>query len=295
MKQNIYDMVTQRILEQLDAGVVPWRKPWVETILARSHRSGEPYSALNQMLLLGKGGEWATFKQIQDEGGHVKKGAKACPIVFWTVVKKDELDENGREVVRPILRWYNVFHLGDVEGVETKHINTQRFPNILNPIENAEKVWRDYCRREGITILNDSFRDRAFYSTDDRIELPNIAQFAEISKYYSTVFHECVHSTGHKSRLKRDMTGKEGTKKYAQEELVAEIGAAMLCSLLGLTTDESLNNSAAYIKLWRDRIADDNKLIVVAAGRAQKAVEYILGTEYYNALQGLAEAAEATA
>ena len=295
MNQQICNEVTERILAELDKGVVPWRRPWTLAGLAKSHRSGEPYSALNQLILGLQGGEWATFNQIKQAGGSVKKGAKARKIVFWTMIDKDsgaKVDENERANGRliPVLRRYNVFHLGDVEGVAPKHMKEERFPNVVNPIENAEKVWRDYCRRENIAVHSDGYRNKALYRPgEDLIELPDAAQFSDVAKYYSTVFHECVHSTGASDRLKRDMSGEQGTKKYAQEELVAEIGAAILCSALGLTTDESLNNSAAYVQSWRDAISKDNTLVIIAAGRAQKAVEYILGTEYYNALEDLQE------
>ena len=296
MNQQICNEVTERILAELDKGVVPWRRPWVRAGLAKSHRSGEPYSALNQLLLGRKGGEWATAHQVKQEGGSVKPGARPGKIVFWSLINKGKKEVQCGDTVKevdsviPVLRRYDVFHLGDVEGVAPKHLDEERFPNVVNPIENAEKVWRDYCRREGIAILNDSYRNTALYSPGtDAIELPNAAQFKDVAEYYSTVFHECVHSTGKADRLKRELGRPKGTKKYAQEELVAEMGAAILCSVLGLTTDESLNNSAAYIQEWRDAISKDNQLVIIAAGRAQKAVDYILGTEYYNALEDLEE------
>ena len=292
MNNKIYNMVTEKILAQLDAGVVPWRMPWVATGGAISHNTGRSYSLLNQYLL-GKVGEYATYRQIEAEGGRVKKGAKAKPIVFWKVFplfEEERVDDNGERTIVPrgrgvpYLKYYNVFHLDDTEGVAPKY--EKELPNVANVDERAQKIATDYLEREGIKLYEGEIRDDAFYRHDDTIYLPHLSQFQSTAEYYSTLFHEITHSTGAEKRLDRKLTTDRSIQRRAQEELVAEMGAALLCAYAGIQTDDSLINSAAYIEHWRDHIAKDNTLVVVAAGRAQKAVEFILGinneSEYKN-------------
>lgn len=281
-------------MEALNAGVAPWRRPWVYVQPARSHATGRPYSILNQ-IMLGRRGEYCTFKQVQTAGGRIKKGAKAAGIVFWKIVgganktldnalEEDAQSEDGKKkkptrracVSFPILVRYNVFHLDDVEGVAPKYPDV--LPNVAQPQEQAEKTWRAYVEREGITAVTNELSDEAYYSpTADLIEIPDARQFKSTEDYYATIFHELAHSTGHKSRLNRETNSNPFSKEYAREELVAEIASAALCNLCGLETPETFENSAAYIKHWKEKITDDPVLIVVAAGRAQKAVDLILG------------------
>lgn len=283
MNANICKMCSESIIKLLDQGVVPWRKTWVVTGGAKSHTTGKPYSLLNQMMLGGVCGEFITFKQAVKEGGKIKKGATSFPIVFWKILSGARFATDNEGLVAeietrnvPYLQYYRVFSLSDVEGIEPK-FEDKPLPNTVKPEERAEEVWRSYCEREKIAIHADYIRPAAYYDPgEDAITLPNIAQFADQSEYYSTVFHEVVHSTGHKTRLDRFEKANKGSKKYAQEELTAEIGACALLAHLGIGSESSLTNNAAYIKFWRDKIAEDNSLIVVAAGRAQKAIERIL-------------------
>lgn len=286
MNANICKMCSESIIKLLDSGVVPWHKPWIVTGGAKSHTTGKPYSLLNQMLLGGICGEFVTFNQAKKEGGSVKKGAKSFPIVFWKILEPGArvVEKDGELLIElnkgvPYLQYYRVFALKDVEGIEPK-FEDKPLPNTVKPEERAEEIWRSYCERESIGIHADYVRPHAYYDpSEDAITLPNIAQFSDLSEYYSTVFHEVVHSTGHKKRLDRLEGGHKGTKKYAQEELTAEIGACALLAHLGIESESSLANNASYIKFWRDKIAEDNSLIIVAAGRAQKALERILNVK----------------
>ena len=151
-------------------------------------------------------------------------------------------------------------------------------PNSAKADEDAENIIAEYVAREGVTLEHQE-GDRAFYQpATDRIVLPLLSQFKETAEYYGTAFHEMVHSTGHQSRLARlDGTAYFGNEEYSKEELVAEIGSATLVSLVGLETDKSFRNNAAYIQNWLSVLRDNNKFIVSAAGKAEKAVEYILG------------------
>lgn len=271
--KDVYAEVTARIVEQLEQGVIPWQKPWIASGAAISHSTGKPYSLLNQ-ILLARPGEYATFKQIQQEGGRVKKGAKSSMVVFWKWLEQE--DEETKEIKKiPFLRYYNVFHIDQCEGIKAKH--SKPLPNIAQPDEAAEAIARDYLTRSGVRLIHEE-GNRAFYRpSTDSITLPLLAQFKNTAEYYSTLFHEMTHSTGHSSRLDRlTKVAAFGSEDYSKEELVAEIGAAALVNHAGLETSSSLTNSAAYIQSWLKALQDDKRLIVSASGRAEKAVNLIL-------------------
>lgn len=272
---DIYKAVTDRIIAQLEQDMVPWRKPWIASGCAVSHATGKPYSLLNQMLL-GKPGEYATFNQIRQAGGSVRRGEKANMVVFWKwITTKD--DETGEEKEVPFLRYYNVFHLDQCEGVAAKHL--LQLPQNAHAHTCADAVIADYVARERVTLRHES-GDRAFYRpATDVVVLPEIAQFNSTEEYYSTAFHELTHSTGHSTRLNRlDSTAYFGSEAYSKEELIAEIGAAALLNHIGLETSGSFHNSAAYIGSWLKALRNDKHMIVSASGKAEKAVQLILGT-----------------
>lgn len=271
---DIYKEVTVRIIAQLENGVIPWQKPWIACGNAVSHTTGKAYSLLNQMLL-GRPGEYLTFAQCQKEGGKVKKGEKSSMVVFWKFIEQEDEDTHEKKQV-PFLRYYNVFHIDQCEGLKAKH--QPELLNTANADEAAESIIAAYIQRSGVRVIHES-GDRAYYTPfTDRVVLPNIEQFAETAEYYSTAFHELTHSTGHASRLNRlEKTAFFGTEAYSKEELVAEIGAATLVNAAGLETSSSFRNSAAYIQNWLKVLKDDKRFIVSAAGKAEKAVALILG------------------
>ena len=194
MAKSVYEMVTERIISQLQNGIIPWQKPWTGIRSGAYNRiSKKPYSLLNQMLLSHEG-EYATFKQWQDLGGHVRKGEKAEIVVFWKIQPVEEEKEDGTKEVKqiPLLRYYNVFHISQVDGVEP--LKEEELHDI-EPIEKAEQVLNDYWTRENITVEHEA-GDKAYYSpTFDLIHLPLFEQFTNANEYYSTAFHESVHST----------------------------------------------------------------------------------------------------
>lgn len=270
---DIYQEVTDRIIKQLEQGQIPWRKPWVAAGAAVSHTTGKRYSLLNQMLL-GRAGEYVTFKQVQQEGGKVKKGEKAGMVVFWKWLEEE--DAETKEVKRiPLLRYFNVFHIDQCEGIKPKY--TKPMPCIAQPQEAAEEVIDRYITREGVKLVREE-GDRAYYQPSaDRVVLPLIEQFKSVSEYYSTAFHELTHSTGHESRLNRlSKIACFGSEEYSKEELVAEIGAATLMTKTGFETPDSFENSVAYVQNWLKALKDDKRLIVSAAGKAEKAVKLIM-------------------
>ena len=271
---DIYKEVTDRIIAQLENGIIPWQKPWIASGNAVSHVTGNSYSRLNQMLL-GRPGEYVTFAQCQKEGGKVKKGEKSSMVVFWKFIEQEDEETHEKKQV-PFLRYFNVFHIDQCEGLKAKH--QQELPNTANADEAADDIISDYLNREGVKLQHQE-GDRAFYSpSSDSITLPLLEQFAETAEYYSTAFHELIHSTGHASRLNRlEKIAFFGTEAYSKEELVAEIGAAALVNAAGLETANSFRNSAAYVQNWLKVLSDDKRFIVSAAGKAEKAVNLILG------------------
>ena len=270
---DIYAEVTARIVAEMEKGIIPWQKPWIASGNCVSHATGKPYSLLNQMLL-GKAGEYVTFNQCQQEGGKVKKGEKAKMVVFWKWIEQED-EETGEKKEVPFLRYFNVFHIDQCEGLTPKY--AQNFPQTANADQTAEAIIASYVQQSGVR-LNHKEGDRAFYSpSTDSITLPLLKQFSQTAEYYSTAFHELTHSTGHKSRLDRlEKTAFFGTEAYSKEELIAEIGAAALVNHSGLETSRSLRNSAAYIQNWLQVLKDDKRFIVSAAGKAEKAVNLIL-------------------
>lgn len=281
MGKSVYEMVTDRIIEQLEQGVIPWQKPWTGVRSGAYNRiSKKPYSLLNQMLLKFEG-EYATYAQWQSLGGHVRKGEHSEIVCFWKIQPIEEEKEDGTKEVKqiPFLRYYNVFHISQVEGVEPLSKDAL---NDIEPIEKADQILNDYWTRENITVEHKA-GDDAYYSPGrDLIRLPLFEQFTDANEYYSTAFHESVHSTMKESRCNRaeDRKGKLvafGSEDYSKEELVAEIGSASLMNIIGIESASSFRNSSAYIQNWLSVLRNDIKFIVSASSKAEKAVDYILG------------------
>lgn len=278
MSAKVYEIVTNRIIEELEKGIIPWQKPWggMEGG-AVSGTTGKPYSLLNQMIL-GKPGMYFTFNQIQKLGGRVRKGEKAQMVVFWKQVPAKEVDKQTgeqREKLVPMLRYYSVFHLDQIDGL---NIVPTAEPQKPATHAQADEIISAYIQRSGVE-LEHRISDEAYYSPSaDRVVLPMIEQFNSTGEYYSTAFHELAHSTGHRSRLDRlRATAHFGNESYSKEELVAEIGAAALMNHVGLENASTFRNSTAYIQSWLTALRNDKRMIVSAASRAEKAVDYILG------------------
>ena len=280
---DVFQIVTDRIVAQLEQGVIPWHRPWINILSgAYSKVTGKPYSLLNQMLLPSDGA-YASYQGWKKLGGQVKQGSKGSIIVFWKTPEKPddekaETDEEAAKKQRPVLRYYKVFHESQVDGIEPSAPAPVLFET--HPIEAAEELFRGYVEREGIKVELELCNE-AFYSPDrDLIHAPDIGQYAESESYYSTIFHEAVHSTGTLSRLNRPGLNHVsfGSETYSKEELIAEMGSAFILHYLGMGTsdDTLLANSAAYIQGWLRALQDDRKLIVFAASQAEKAANYII-------------------
>lgn len=283
---DVYQIVTDRIIEKLEQGVVPWHQEWHGTIDGAFNRiTKRPYSLLNQMLL-SKDGEYASLKQWNKLGGHIKPGEHGEVVVFWKmqgysqVHTEVDADGNETQVVKmkqiPLLKYHKVFHISQVEGVKPLEISK---PVGNNPIERAEEVIKNYVENDHLTLINSVPSNRAYYSPVlDKVVVPMLSQFENEQGYYATLFHELTHSTKHPTRLNRSNDGLAffGSEDYSKEELVAEIGSANMMRILGIDTEGTFNNSASYIENWLRVLKSDKKFIVSASSQASKATDYIL-------------------
>jgi antirestriction protein ArdC len=277
---DVYAEVTERIVAALEAGTVPWRRPWIAS--ADAHRnpvSGTEYRGVNPFLLDMTAWDrgysdplWITFKQAKTKGGCVRKGEKSTLVIFWKMLKGKDKD-TGEERTIPMLRHYRVFNVAQVDGLDIERPEVAPF----DPIERADAIIAGMPNAP--TIGHGG--NRAFYAPAlDAVQLPMREQFVSADAYYSTAFHELTHSTGHESRLNREEVagrGKHafGSERYAREELVAELGAAMVGARAGIAPQT--DQSAAYIAGWLKALKEDDKLLISAAGRAQRAADYIVG------------------
>jgi antirestriction protein ArdC len=288
MSNNVYQIVTDRICEQLRRGVISWQKPWIVSSggkfnrnVAISWTTGREYNGINRLLL--DAGEYATFMAITNAGGHVKRGAQGSMVVFWKLIEGKQTDDQGNEETKqiPYLRYFTVFNaLTQVEGLKPRakteilDATTDPEPEI-DPITEAEAIVHAYKGKPTIQCAP----NRAFYSpTLDYISVPPLKDYREPQEYYSTLFHEMIHSTGHKDRLHRECCGVAafGGETYCKEELAAEIGGAFLCAVAGIEQG-TLSNSTSYIKGWLRKLRNDPKMIVFAAAASEKAADYIQG------------------
>ncbi len=284
-KVDVYQVITDRITQQLEKGVIPWRKPWKDVGTPKNLVSKKSYRGINIFILMSASYHspwWLSFKQVKDLGGRVKAGEKGWPVVFWRRISKEDVNGAGEKVDKSfmMLRYYTVFNVEQTTGLEGKIPQ----PEVLReskPIDVCEKIVAGMPLRPEIKADG----NRAFYAlTHDYVGMPHREQFESDEAYYKTLFHELVHSTGAEKRLgrfKNDATqGMFGSESYSQEELVAEMGAAFLTGVAGIETAADMTNSAAYIQNWLTRLKDDRKLIVMAAAQAQKAADYIQGVKW---------------
>lgn len=283
MKDAVFQLVTERILALLERGVVPWHKPWQGgAVLPRNRVSGREYRSVNVFLLHAMAYEspyWLTYKQAAELGGHVRKGERACPVVFWKWLDVDDPDKPGEQKRLPLLRYYSVFNAAQCDGIESHIPATGASKREHTPLEAAERIVAAMPQRPEIR----QGQGRAFYSpSGDFVGIPAPEAFETGEAFYNVLFHELTHSTGHESRLNRKgVSGSDGewssfgSTPYAKEELVAEMGAAFLCGQAGIV-ERTVDNSAAYVASWLQRLKDDVRLVVMAAAQAQKAADFIL-------------------
>ena len=281
MGKNVHQLVTERIVAKIEKAIannepLPWQRPFVfDADCPRNYVTQQRYHGVNCLLL--ERGEFLTWNQICDlqknnPSVHLRKGSSSFPIIYYNVT--DKVDETTGEVKKSAyLRYYNVFSVSDVEGIDA-HAPSE-FNNQID--KTAEDLVMDYLNREHIT-LHSHYGGQASYSpSSDAITMPLVSQFKSPESYMSTLLHEAAHSTGHEKRLNRNIKNHFGDELYSKEELVAELSACLLMGYLGLETDFSEKNSLAYMRSWLKALKDNVSWIVTAASQAEKATEYIIG------------------
>lgn len=277
---KVYEIINKQILDKLEEGTVPWHKPWSGGSLPTNIISKKPYRGINVWVLSFtefSSPYWGTFQQIKSLGGTVIKGSKGMPVMFYKFLQDTRVDDDGDVFTRqvPLMRYFTVFNIEQCEGIDPEKIPGATFkPGVFEVNDICESVVSSMPLCPEI-----KFKEQwAYYSPKlDYVNMPKKETFDNPGAYYSVLFHELGHSTGHKSRLARkDFDGNGfGTDKYSKEELVAEMTAAYLCNHCTID-NTTIDRSAAYISHWLEVLKNDKMMLIQAASAAQKAAEYIL-------------------
>jgi antirestriction protein ArdC len=273
MKNDIYDIVTNRIIEKLESGTIPWIKPWhTENTLDKNIKTGAEYNGINR-IILGMSGYnsnvWASFKQWNDLGAKVKLHEKGTQIVFYKPVAGVKKNEQGEieSIYSCVFNTSYVFNAEQVEGIEIKPRETIEKPFLNNvDIDNMVSNTGAVIRHGG---------NSAYYKRDDDyINMPVKSDFNDEAGYYATLLHELTHWSGSPSRLDRTKGKRFGDTAYAFEELIAELGSAFLCEKYAVKGDI---RHEGYIQSWLQALKNDNKMIFKASAYAQKSTDYLVG------------------
>jgi antirestriction protein ArdC len=296
MGNKVYEIMLDKVIKKLETGTIPWEKPWIggAANIPQKLVSGQPYRGIN-VFWLGMQGYanpyWASWNQIKKMKGEVKEDQRKnySISVFWKLSKFDVENDDGTVETKTsrILRYYNIYNVEQTEGLTTKRVlafqNQQAEKTDareFNPIMECEAVVNNMPNPPSIA----NGVQRAYYRpSNDSVNMPAKNSFRSDEEYYSTLFHELTHSTGHESRLGRHKYTPHHISKvdYSKEELVAEMGATFLAGLTGIEK-KTIDNSAAYIKGWLKALKDDPKMVVQAGAAAQKAVDHIKGISWDN-------------
>ncbi len=273
---NIYDTVTDQIVAQLEQGTAPWVKPWQRgsTLLPTNALTRKAYRGINMLILLMETerryyerSQWMTYKQAASVGGQVRKGARGVPIVFYQFLEEREEGESKR-LRQAILRIYTVFNVADIADLPGEFIPAHQVDPCWDPSAKAESL----LSMSGARIVHGG--NWAYYHTqDDRIQLPARQVFDSRGAYYATALHELVHWSGHPSRCDRQFGKRFADDSYAAEELVAELGAAFLCSHCQIAGQLQHAN---YIAEWLRIMKADKRAVFHAAAKAQQASDFVI-------------------
>jgi len=279
LKMNkVYGIVTQKIIDKLNQGIIPWEKPWIGL---RNYITKREYHGINLLLLSmekHQSSEFMTFKQTRDLKEYVKKGSRADMVIFFKRYEVETKDKDGnleidertgepKKELRFALRYYNIFNLDQTTIPLPDYGNGKQSKKCEDILQNIKNL----------PIIEEGGNIAAYNPVQDSLSIPSKREFKDREKYYSSIFHELIHSTGHETRLNRKDFKHNGfgDEKYSKEELIAEIGASFLCAQCGIE-NKTIDNSAAYIQGWLKRLNNDKTLIISASAQAQKAVDYIL-------------------
>lgn len=280
-KQDVYEQITQAVIEGIESGAGGYRMPWhnLETPVNASNQ--KPYRGINSIVLWAvaqKQGyahpQWATYRQWQELGAQVRKGERSTTVVFWKFFDEriesetpdGDDEEQTKQQRRCIARSYHVFNAAQVDGYIPPPVPRM---SSSERIEHAE----DFFSRVPATVRHGG--DRAFYSvTGDYIQMPGFEQFQSAESYYSVRGHESVHWTGAPGRCNRSIHNRFGNPEYAFEELVAELGAAFLCASLNIHLQPRTDH-APYIANWLNALRNEKRFLISAASKAQQAADYL--------------------
>jgi antirestriction protein ArdC len=300
-RANLYDEITRKIIAELEAGRVPWVQPWgtaakVSLGMPKSAATGRRYSGINVLILWGAaiecgfaGQSSLTFRQALSLGGHVRKGECGTTVVyadrFVPADEKQRARENNEEAhAIPFLKRFTVFNTDQCDELPAEIATTATPP----PPGLIEPIVEELIKTTGIDFRIGG--NRAFYvPAEDYVQVPPPQAYFEPINWHRTALHELAHASGHPSRLNRDLSGRYGTRKYAFEELVAEISSAFSCASLGIVPTV---RHADYIGSWLDVLREDNRAIVRAASQASRITNYLLGFLPDMAVEVLVERAE---
>lgn len=294
---NVYQIITEKIIESLKKGEIPWRKPWKggsESI--PKNWIGNPYRGINVWLLGGDHNKpfWYGRKKIQELGGRIKNSEflnhRLC-VYYKVMSEKKNIDGSIEKYPKErfMLFYHKVWNIDQTEGMQIPEtvqamLNKEKTPEkIYDKKEECEKLIKKYNDRPTVTEIE----QRAYYRpVDDVINMPKMGTFDSVDEYYSTLFHEYSHSTGHHKRLKRVgiIKGVFGDETYSFEELIAEFSATFLCGIAGIE-QATIKNSTAYIQNWMKKLQESSQMVVQAAQAGSKAADYFQGIkprEYQN-------------
>jgi antirestriction protein ArdC len=281
---SIYKIVTDKIIEKLEQGTIPWKMPWRQEV-PRNFVTNIPYKGVNVLLLSMQSFEkcyWLTFRQIQTLKGWIKKGEKSTMVIFFkkmsssTTTVVEESDDTFF-----LLRYYNIFNLDQVE-LPDEVLKKRESLQTNSKIMTAEEIIKGYPKPPAI-VINSSIPNPRYLPRIDRVEIQPISHFDSSDNYYASLFHELIHSTGSADRLIRKGIIDPihfGSENYGKEELIAEIGASFLCSMSGI--ENTIDLQASYIQNWLQALKNDSKLIILASSHASKAVDFIIKNSSTN-------------
>ena len=273
-KVDIYTEVTNRVIERLEQGTIPWLKPWHTTnTLDKNIKTGNEYNGINRVILGMSGYQsniWASFKQWKDLGANVKLHEKGTAIVFYKPVSGVKVTSEGDEIIyNSVFTTSYIFNAEQVEGIEIKPRDIEDKP-FLNNVDIDTMVLNT-----GANIRHSG--NSAYYKpSEDYINMPIKSDFNDEAGYYATLLHELTHWSGAKHRLDRTKGKRFGDTAYAFEELIAELGSAFLCEKYSVKGDI---RHEGYIQSWLQALKNDNKMIFSASAYAQKSTDYIVNFE----------------
>ncbi len=277
--KQVYEKVNEKIMDLISKGTMPWEMTWEGSTLPMNLASNTQYRGINVWMLSATAmfngyshNQWLTFNQARKLGGAVKKGEKASFVVFAKRIEKkgqDNVPEDERDFFF-LYQYYNVFNVAQCDGITP----IEKKVRENTPLEEAEAIVAGYKNKP--EIIRGEYSP-CYSPLNDKVFMPTIDAFTSSEEYYGALFHELAHSTGHESRMNRDLDGKMDKTSYSKEELIAEFTASYLRAMTGIATPVAYANSASYIDGWSEIIKKDSRIIMNSASKAMRVADYILG------------------